>query len=144
MDWVTQHIALSEYPSSKTDLRQFNGIVNLDRYTPYKTDVRLEHMPLIDGPGNEPDSVADVLECMDSLLDDGNRILVHCAAGVSRSPFVIALYISWRHRMSFDDAIDMVAARRSRDLNIDPGLLAISDKILDLMSRRSSKDGHVR
>ena len=99
MDWVTEQIALSEYPSSKTDLSRFDGILNLDRYTPYKTDVRLAHMPLIDGPGNLPDSIADVLECMDSLLQDGGRVLVHCAAGVSRSPFVIALYLSWKRGM---------------------------------------------
>ena len=77
MDWVTEKIALSEYPSSKTDLSRFDGILNLDRYTPYKTDVRLAHMPLIDGPGNLPDSIADVLECMDS----------HCCKTVGASSF---------------------------------------------------------
>ena len=66
MDWVTEQVAVSEYPSSKTDLLQFDGILNLDRYTPYKTDVRLEHMPLIDGPGNTPEAVADVLERMEA------------------------------------------------------------------------------
>ena len=142
MDWVTEQIALSEYPSSKTDLSRFDGILNLDRYTPYKTDVRLAHMPLIDGPGNAPDSIADVLECMEGLLQDGGRVLVHCAAGVSRSPFVIALYLSWKRGMAFDDAIDLVAARRSRNLNIDPGLSAISREVLDVMDRRGGNGRH--
>lgn len=142
MDWVTEQIALSEYPSSKTDLTQFDGILNVDRYAPYKTDVRLAHMPLIDGPGNTPESVAEVLERLDELLRNGNRVLVHCAAGVSRSPFVIALYLSWKHEMPFDDAIDLVAERRSRNLNVDPGLFVITCDVLDLMVRRGANGRH--
>ena len=138
MDWVTEQVAVSEYPSSKTDLLQFDGILNLDRYTPYKTDVRLEHMPLIDGPGNTPEAVADVLERMDSLLQNNGRVLVHCAAGVSRSPFVIGLYISWKQGMVFEKALDLVAARRSRNLNVDPGLVEIAEDVLDVISQRAT------
>ena len=79
-----------------------------------------------------------------ALLEGGGCVLVHCAAGVSRSPFVIALYLSWKRGMPFDDAIGLVAERRSRNLNIDPGLSAISREVLDVMDRRGGNGLHGR
>jgi len=130
IDWVTDTIAVSEYPSSKTDLNQFDAILNLDRFTPYHhQEVEHVHIPIIDGPGNEPQEIVAVLERMDGLLRKG-RVLVHCAAGVSRSPFIIALYLAWKQPLTFDEAMEIVARQRSRPLNVDDGLLALSGEIL--------------
>jgi protein-tyrosine phosphatase len=140
MDWITQRIAISGYPSSKTDLRVVDSIVNLDKYTPYKTEVQSLHLPLIDGAGNAPDAVAEVVRRVDTLAQ-GGKVLVHCASGVSRSPYVLALYFTWRHDLFFDDAIELIARRRSRALNIDPGLLVDKDAVLSAL-RNGSVNGH--
>ena len=134
MDWITPNLAISGYPSSKTDLSSLSAIINLDRYTPYTTAVRCEHMPLIDGPGNTPSAIARVLWQLDELLESG-KVLLHCAAGVSRTPFVAALYLAWRQPMEFDEALELTAQRRSRELNIDIGLLAVADPVLALLSK---------
>ncbi len=132
MDWITNKIAISGYPSSKTDLTQVDAIVNVDKYTPYKTDVPCEHLPLLDGPGNDPAGVEAVVRRLDELTRRGT-VLVHCASGVSRSPFVIALFFTWKYGLFFDDAVDLVARRRSRPLNIDPGLTAQTKDVLSLL-----------
>ncbi len=141
MDWITQRVAISGYPSSKMDLRAVDAIVNLDKYTPYKTDVPSLHLPLIDGAGNAPDAVAEVVRRVDALAQDG-KVLVHCAAGVSRSPYVLALYFTWYHSLFFDDAIELIARRRSRPLNIDPGLLADKDAVLSALRNGSANGRH--
>jgi len=128
-DWITHRLAVSGYPSSKTDFGQFDAIINVDKYTPYKTDVYTEHLPLLDGPGNPPEEVAIVVRRIDHLTAEG-RLLVHCASGVSRSPFVIALYFSWRYGLFWDDALGLVAKRRTRALNIDRGLLEQTEQVL--------------
>lgn len=133
MDWITRNIALSEYPSSKTDLGQVDAIMNLDQYTPYRTDVHHKHLPLIDGRGNAPEEIVGVLYELDKLVQKG-KVLVHCAAGASRSPFILALYLTWRYGLFFEDALALVARRRSRVLNIDPGLLAGKDDVLKLLN----------
>ncbi len=138
MDWITQRVAISGYPSSKTDLSVVDAIVNLDRYTPYRTDVRSEHLPLIDGPGNPHEAVAEVVRRVDALAQEG-KVLVHCASGVSRSPYVLALYFTWRHTLSFDDALDLIARRRTRPLNIDPGLLVDRDRVLAALNGASHR-----
>ncbi len=132
LDWLTSNLAISGYPSSNTDLSGLSAIVNLDRYTPYTTTVRFEHMPLIDGPGNAPSDVARVVWQLDELLESG-KVLLHCAAGVSRTPFVAALYLAWKRPMEFDEALELTAQRRSRELNIDIGLLAVADPVLALL-----------
>ena len=134
MDWITPHIAIWEYPSSRIDLAQVEAIVNLDRYSPYKTDVHCAHMPLEDGPGNEPGRVVEVVHTLDRLLEAG-RVLVHCASGVSRSPFVVALYLSWRQELEFDAALAQVARSRRREVLVNPGLLALTDDVLDLLRK---------
>ncbi len=136
VDWVTDSIAVSEYPSSTTDLEQFHAVINLDRFTPYHTNARHVHAPLIDGPGNTAEDVAALLKVTEERVHQG-KVLVHCAAGVSRSPFIIALYLAWTESMPFEDAIGLVASRRRRPLNIDPGLLQIKDQVLGLMVRRA-------
>ncbi len=133
MEWITHKVAISGYPSSKTDLTQVNAIVNVDKYTPYKTKVPCEHMPLIDGAGNDPAAIEAVVRRLDELTQQG-KVLVHCASGVSRSPFVIALFFTWKYGMFFEDALDLVARRRSRSLNIDPGLTAQTQDVLSLLN----------
>jgi len=133
MDWITPTIAIWEYPSSKTDLGQFNSILNLDRFNPYHTDVHHTHMPIIDGRGNTPEEIVAVLEQLDRLVDRG-RVLVHCASGVSRSPFILALYLAWKRQMPFQEAVETVASRRSRQLNIDTELLKMASEVLELVN----------
>ena len=132
MDWITPNIALWEYPSSKTDLNQFDAILNLDRYTPYQTSTAHTRMPILDGPGNLPSDIVLVVRHLRDLVANG-RVLVHCAAGVSRSPFIIALYLAWTQEIEFTEALKLVAQGRRRPLNIDHGLLAISDDTLSLL-----------
>ena len=129
IDWVTDIIAISEYPSSKTDLSGFGAILNLDKFTPYHTTIHHAHYPILDGPGNEVMDIAAVVHLMHDLIARG-KVLVHCAAGVSRSPWIIALYLAWKEPLTFTEALDIVARGRSRPLNIDPGLLALTDDVL--------------
>ncbi len=42
-----------------------------------------------------------------------NNVLIHCAAGVSRSPSVTIAYLMWKNKMRFKDALSYVVERRS-------------------------------
>jgi len=41
---------------------------------------------------------------VDSVRESSGRVLVHCLAGISRSPTVVIAYVMYHLRLSIDDA----------------------------------------
>ena len=50
-------------------------------------------------------------ECLNFIKGD-EKILVHCAAGASRSATIVIAYLMWTKKMSFDDALKFVQSKR--------------------------------
>lgn|GEM_PF-1503079 len=53
-----------------------------------------------------------VLRLIHDDLVQGKDVLVHCGAGIERSPLVVACYLADYHEMSMDDAYKKVIANR--------------------------------
>lgn len=56
---------------------------------------------------------ADTNDFIDAQLKMGRRVLVHCAAGISRSATIVIGYIMYRHKMPFKDAYAYVKEKRN-------------------------------
>ena len=50
-------------------------------------------------------------ECLNFIKGD-DKVLVHCAAGASRSATIVIAYIMWTKKMSFKDALEFVQQKR--------------------------------
>ncbi len=50
------------------------------------------------------------------LTSNGNKVLVHCHAGMDRAPFVVAYYLHVWAGYSFQDAYDLVKGKRPQTI----------------------------
>jgi len=50
------------------------------------------------------DSYLSVVLCLDGAMSSGGAVLVHCAAGISRSPALAVAYIMYSMGMDLDHA----------------------------------------
>ena len=46
------------------------------------------------------------------FIDGKEKVFVHCAAGMSRSPTVVIAYIMWKKKLSLNEAINFVKEKR--------------------------------
>ena len=59
-------------------------------------------------------------ECLNFIKGE-EKILVHCAAGVSRSATIVIAYIMWDKKLSYEDALNFVQSKRN--VNPNPGFV---------------------
>ncbi|MBI2865352.1 MAG: dual specificity protein phosphatase family protein [Chloroflexi bacterium] len=83
-----------------------------------------QQVDLIDGEGNSPEDIRRAVDYLEALART-HKVLVHCAEGVSRSPFIVACYLARAERKKISVAIAEVAEKRPRT-RIDAGLLKMA------------------
>ena len=72
---------------------------------------------MVDGPQNDTQTFERaVIETL-QRVDEGDRVLVHCSAGASRSPAVAATALALHTQIGLEAAFEQVANRRDA---IDP------------------------
>lgn len=98
------------------NVASFNTQFTVDRGPEYSAIHSLfiyKHVSIMDLPDTDIVSYFD--ECfafIDSALDTGGRILVHCMAGVSRAASVVIGYLMKAKDMDFQTAFNHVQAKR--------------------------------
>lgn len=86
-------------------------VVNCAREVPswYRTDFRYLRLKLTDPDPEFHESI----EALCKFIHRGRKaggVLVHCAAGLSRSPSVVLAYLVWRGK-DLDDALELLARK---------------------------------
>jgi len=98
------------------NVASFNTQFTIDQGPAYCAVKRLfscKHVSIMDLPDTDIVSYFD--ECfafIDSALESGGRILVHCMAGVSRAASIVIGYIMKTKHMDFQTAFNHVKAKR--------------------------------
>jgi|694.fasta_scaffold43677_2 hypothetical protein len=121
ISWVNSNIAIGNYLDDGDIglIRRegFRGILALNKQLCDENASligvgKVIGIPLIDGPGNDPRLFNYAVDCLTSLIKDYSPVLVHCHAGRSRSPAVVAAYLIKNERMTPKSAFGRIAKVR--------------------------------
>ncbi|OYR66010.1 protein phosphatase [Halorubrum ezzemoulense] len=97
--------------------RGVDAVVSLTHDDPDTGAVARVDTPMTDGPRNEYEAFAAAAETVVERREAGQRVLVHCSAGASRSPAVAAAAMARLTDRGLDEAFEQVLAQRSE---VDP------------------------
>lgn len=66
----------------------------------------------VDGYGATLEDIDKAVRILTMLYKNGETVYVHCAAGVSRSPIVVCIFLAKLLKISLDNALEMVKQKR--------------------------------
>lgn len=70
----------------------------------------------------------ETARAVNELLEAGHTLLVHCSAGVNRSPSTVIAYLHWYCEMELGEAVEAVTSRRLCDPDVGTIRLAGLDR----------------
>ena len=83
----------------------------LEQYRQHQFTVM--HSPIVDQSIPSFKQMDTILDFLDKAIANDEKVLIHCVGGIGRSGTVAACYLSTRHNMTAEDAIDIVRQSRS-------------------------------
>ncbi len=129
MDWITENIEIGNFLDvEQASSEELNAIlcVKTDCCSEDNTEFDIMCMPLIDGVGNDKRYLNDALDFIHDVVSNGEKILVHCHAGRSRSVCVTARYFMVKQGITSHQALEKIRAKR--EIYLSPGI----EEILEL------------
>ncbi len=123
MDWITEDIAIGNYEDAQGDRPKKAGVTAVLNLCLEREDfpegreferngIIYAKVPLFDAPRNSSALLTAAIVVLKDLLDRGHRVLVHCGAGVSRSPTIVYLYLTWYRGWSAEAAENLIRSKR--------------------------------
>lgn len=116
---ITKQISICG-EASIPEAKGFSAILNVAAQSSYEPPEGIEYrkIPLKDDGSNDCDEIDRAVDSLHELIQQGHRVLVHCRAGVSRSPSVVAAYLAKYEGHTLNSAMEVV--KNSRRI-ADPG-----------------------
>jgi hypothetical protein len=113
---ITDSIFLGPYHAAQNlQYRNEYGITHILNCTPDPLDglpnIKVQQLNIHDGQWVDPDLVRFAVRVIDEAVKSGGKILVHCHAGISRSPSMVCAYFMYKGH-SWDEALDFVRSKR--------------------------------
>ena len=62
--------------------------------------------------GNVERYIPDAIEFIDKAVNNKQKVLIHCAAGISRSSSITIAYLMYKHNLRYERAFSRVKAKR--------------------------------
>lgn len=122
MDWITPQIAIGNFLDAQQVSDEVDAILCLKEECcdECRTDIDVLAIPLIDGQGNDRRQIEEAVHYIQDVVAAGERILVHCHAGRSRSVTIVARYFMAAEGLTSDQALAKIESKR--EIFLSPGI----------------------
>jgi len=132
---ITEHIYVGEFPKTQVDIdmlasKKITAVLNLQteedmkRYAVdweslkkyyEKVNIKVENLPIIDmDNANLTEKIQDAGLLIKELLQENEKIYVHCTAGRYRSPHAVIFYLWSYQNYELNKAISLVKSKRRK------------------------------
>jgi protein-tyrosine phosphatase len=116
ISWLRQEFGITAVQNLQDDQDlALNGLRENDLARAYSQNgMRMVRTPIQDGSADAMASrLSDALGELERLIDTGERVYLHCNAGLNRAPTLAIAYLRAHCEMSLDEACAHVKARRA-------------------------------
>ena len=122
MDWITPQIAIGNFLDAQQVFDEVDAILCLKEECcdEGRADIDVLAIPLIDGKGNDRRQIEEAVHYIQDVVAAGERILVHCHAGRSRSVSIVARYLMAAEGLTSGEALAKI--REKRVIYLSPGI----------------------
>jgi protein-tyrosine phosphatase len=123
MDWITDNIAVGNFLDARNaSKKELDAVLCLapNCCTEDNDELDVLCITLLDGAGNNQRMIADAIDFIHDIVSNGERILVHCHAGRSRSVCMVARYFMIKQRLTSHQALALISAKR--EIYLSPGI----------------------
>lgn len=118
MTQVTHHLFIGGYARAadlaKSNPHKITAVLCVHQVMDYpkNPDIIYMHVPFADGEGIPPKAFVQCLGWLKFMYENGHTILVHCAAGISRSVTILASFMHYGGITDFNNALDRIKLNR--------------------------------
>ncbi|MFC2993218.1 dual specificity protein phosphatase family protein [Halomonas tibetensis] len=123
MDWINPNIAVGNFHDARNATKEeLDAVLCLatDCCSEDNDELNILCVPLVDGAGNEQRFIEDAIDFIHDIVSNGERILVHCHAGRSRSVCMVARYFMIKQGNTSHQALARISAKRN--IFLSPGI----------------------
>ncbi|MDE1863188.1 MAG: dual specificity protein phosphatase family protein [Thaumarchaeota archaeon] len=92
---------------------------------PWLKDIKYLHVPTEDLSAPEIDDIDRAVEFIHQRLENGEPVMVHCAAGIGRTGTILACYLIKYHKATAREAIEKVRKERPGSIQSESQEVAV-------------------
>jgi len=111
MDEIIENLYLGDWEDALTVPEEYVRLCVLEAKPPGEPPGAL-WLPFLNGEKADKAQLDLIANTIDALLKDGKKVLLHCGAGIERSPLACVWFLHTKRNMDFDEAYEFVKEKR--------------------------------
>ncbi len=114
--------------------RKITAVLNVNQYPDENlpSEIIYMHLPFDDCGAIPAVQFAKCIDWLKFMYENGHVILIHCAAGISRSVTIAASFLHYMEIMDFNEALAWIKKQRRSEMDPNPEVVNSAKRMLGI------------